>query len=379
MLAAVRSVAMRAATPLVMWGVLSVAGLGVCSTPAAAQVVRLSVRDSTNGEAVARALVSVTDAGGTTFDGLTNEQGQVVLRLPRAGAWTVGVRRIGIAPRRIGPLQVDSGATVAVTIRTVSVRMRLPAVTVRADQRTCGRAPVGTDRAGILWEQITLALRSTVLARSDTTIGTLLRFTRLTRELDLNGVVRDSQIVAQGTAARRPFFAASADTLARFGYIVASPDGSRDYFGPDETVLLSESFARTHCFEAPPSDADGTLAELRFRPVPRRSLPDVAGTAFVDTLSGELRRIEFRYVASRDLLPTSARRAGGTVALRRLGDGRWIVHRWGIRAPAFSRHGAIDERPVHVGYRETGGVVDEMLAPPPMTPVPVPPLPPPSP
>jgi hypothetical protein len=36
--------------------------------------------------------------------------------------------------------------------------------------------------------------------------------------------------------------------------------------------------------------------ELRFEPIRGRSLPDVAGTAFIDVATDELRRIEFRFV-----------------------------------------------------------------------------------
>jgi hypothetical protein len=333
-------------------------------SPAHAQLLRVEVRDSASAEPVVRALVSVTDEAGTAVaDGLTGEQGMLTLRLPRAGTWSVSVRRIGIAPRRLAGVRVDSGATVALPIRVANVRMLLPRVSVRANVSSCGRAPTGDDRAGTLWEQITLALRSSVLARAEAASAVSLRFTQRHRILSTNLEELSVEMLTQGIGMGRPYAAADPDTLARYGYVREMDDRGREYFAPDEVVLLSRAFVQTHCFDAPKRDADATLAELRFRPVRGRRVPDVEGTAYVDTLSGELRRIDFRYAGAAHLVPYSARHAGGSVALQRLPNGRWIVSNWFIRMPVFLETGSTDDRVVVNAYREVGGTVEPLDAP----------------
>ncbi len=330
-----------------------------------AQVLRVEVRDSATAEPMVRALVSVTDATGMAVsDGLTNDQGVLTLRLPRAGEWIVAVRRIGIAPRRVPGVRVDSAASVTLPIRVANVRLLLPTVSVRASRNSCGTAPAGTDRAATLWEQITLALRSSVLARAEASSAVTLRFTQRSRTLGTDLEERSVEMLTQGIGMGRPYAAADPDTLALHGYVRVEADGGREYFAPDEVVLLSPGFVATHCFDTPKKDVDPALAELRFRPVRGRSVPDVEGTAYVDTLSGELRRIDFHYIASTSVVPASAQHAGGSVALQRLTTGRWIVSNWYIRMPVFLRSGGgFDERVVVNAYREVGGMVETISIP----------------
>ena len=132
------------------------------------------------------------------------------------------------------------------------------------------------------------------------------------------------------------------DSLERTGYVRAEPDTTLTYLAPDENVLLSESFLRTHCFSAPGAK-DGALAELRFKPVRGRRLPDVEGSVFVDTLSGELRRIDYRYVA-----PALAGAARGDACRRQCvaaAAPRWALDREPLGDPdAAVRAGATRQR-----------------------------------
>lgn len=112
----------------------------------------------------------------------------------------------------------------------------------------------------------------------------------------------------------------------------------------------------THCFAVPKKDADASLAELMFTPVKGRKVGDVKGTAFVDTASGELRCISFRFDAPPALIPGDAPHAGGEVDFRRLSNGQWIVRSWAIRMPLFV--GRLDSPIVSVaGYHEQGGTI----------------------
>ena len=328
-----------------------------------AQAVRVELRDSLTRAPIIGALVSAVDSlGRIRADGLTNDAGVVLLRLPSAGTWAIGIRRIGVTPRRVPDVRVDSGATVARSLALNSFRQQLSTVRVTADAGACGRAPTGPDRAAVLWEQISLALRASSISRADSLNSAPLRIIERIRELSDRLVEKQTQITRDGYGAGRPYSAADPDSLALRGYVVREPDGGIRFFAPDEVVLLSDAFLETHCFSTPKKDEDPSLAELQFKPVKGRKVADVAGTAFVDTQSGELRRIEFRYVAPRDLLPSRAKFAGGDVALLRLDNGQWIVTSWAIRMPHFDRAaGYIPPRYLLRGYREAGGTVDPVI------------------
>lgn len=323
-----------------------------------AQGIRVELRDSISGGPVVGALVSAADTSGRTrADGLSNERGVVTLRLPAPGTWVLSVRRIGLTPRRVSGVRVGEGEWIGLALAVTGIRQLLPTVRVTADAGTCGRAPSGDDRTATLWEQISLALRASAISREDTVGQQTLLIVERVRELTESLEERSARVTRNGYGSGRPYSAIHPDTLAARGYVRRESDGDFSFFAPDEVVLLSDAFLSTHCFDTPTQDEDPSLAELRFRPVRGRALPDVEGTAFVDTLSGELRRIEFRFVETRRVLPGNAKYAGGDVALLRLSNGQWIVTSWAIRMPIFRRIGR-QGLIIVAGYREVGGTVD---------------------
>jgi hypothetical protein len=253
---------------------------------------------------------------------------------------------------------VAAGETRTVSVTLASMQQFLPPVRVVA-RTTCGRAPVGEDRAGALWEQISLALRAATISQREQEALPPLRLIERTNVLTAALEERESVITRDVTGAGRMMKADDPETLAMLGYVRREEDGSTLYFAPDEQVLLSESFLATHCFSTPKRDARALLAELQFKPVRGRQVADVEGTAFVDVNTGELRQISYRYVAPRTLLPAYAEHAGGDVYLRRLAKGNWIVSRWSIRMPVFSRSASGTQLLV-TGYREFAGVVQEL-------------------
>jgi hypothetical protein len=324
-----------------------------------AQAIRLELRDSIGGGPVIGALVSAADSSGISrADGLSNDRGVVTLRLPAAGLWQVSIRRIGLVPRRVPDVRVAPGATVTLQLAVSSARQTLSRVRVTARGGHCGRAPSGADRTALLWEQVSLALRSSTLSREDSIRTATLRVREQVRELSPDLEPLSSRLTREGYGVGRAFIAIHPESLAARGYVQREPDGDLSFYAPDEVVLISESFVRTHCFETPKKDANPALAELRFKPVRGRELPEVEGTAFVDTLSGELRLIEYRYVAPRSFIPVDAEYAGGDVVLRRMSNGLWFVSAWAIRMPVFGVRKFTQEH-VLQGYREVGGTVEE--------------------
>ncbi|HYW50997.1 MAG TPA: carboxypeptidase-like regulatory domain-containing protein [Gemmatimonadaceae bacterium] len=330
--------------------------IGLASTRMPAQAIRVELRDSVTGAPVAGALVSARNVAGASVDGLSGASGTTVLRLPAAGTWALSIRRIGLRPRIVSDVRVDGTTTVVLPLVVAGIRQQLQRVRVVADARTCGRAPSGEDRTAALWEQITLALRAATLTRGDSLGMPPLRVIERTRELTAGLRELSSQVTRDGQGVGRLVEAEDPDSLAVRGYVRADGDGSMLYFAPDEITLLSKAFVETHCFAVPKKDADASLAELTFTPVKGRKVGDVKGTAFVDTASGELRRISFQFDAPRTLIPGDAPHAGGEVDFRRLRNGQWIVRNWAIRMPLFA--GRIDSPRMSIaGYREVGGTI----------------------
>ena len=323
---------------------------------ARAQAIRVELRDSVSGAVISGALVTARSIAHTAVDGLTNAAGVSVLRLPADGSWSLSIRRIGLQPRSVSDVRVTGTQTVLLALSVAGIRHQLQRVRVVATARTCGRAPSGEDRTAALWEQISLALRAATLTRRDSDGLPPLRVIERSRELNASLKELSSEITRDGRGVGRMVEAAHPDSLATSGYVRADADGSMMYFAPDERTLLSDAFVATHCFGVPKADRDAALAELEFSPVRGRTLGDVKGTAFVDTASGELRRIAFRFDAPESLIPGDAPHAGGEVDFRRLANGQWIVRNWAIRMPLFTAR--LHSRVVSInGYREVGGTL----------------------
>jgi hypothetical protein len=121
------------------------------------------------------------------------------------------------------------------------------------------------------------------------------------------------------------------DSLALNGYLVFA-DSTVSYWAPDLEVMLSRSFANSHCFRTHPSAKSDALVGVDFAPAPGIKHADIEGTFWLDLASRELRSLEFTYA---NLAFTKADTlAGGRVRFMRLPTGDWIIPDWVIRAPA---------------------------------------------
>ena len=69
----------------------------------------------------------------------------------------------------------------------------------------------------------------------------------------------------------RPFGAVDPGRLSRDGYVIGDPTIGWSYFGPDETVLLSDQFAATHCFRLVRDPLRAHEIGVAFEPVPKRT------------------------------------------------------------------------------------------------------------
>lgn len=214
-----------------------------------------------------------------------------------------------------------------------------------------------------VWEEARKALD--VVSWSRTAAPVHYQWTKYERELhpETLAVLRDTVYEQAGWFVGGPFKTLDREALWREGFVRQLPDGGWVYEGPDASVFLSDRFAEFHCFEIATDTARADEIGLRFQPTARRDLPEIAGTFWLDRLSGELRTLEFQFVH----LPHDVREdgVGGHIEFQRLPSGLWVVARWWIRMPLevrfshvilFKEEGAAitavrgaDQRPVTLG------------------------------
>jgi hypothetical protein len=319
---------------------------------ARAQAVSVEVRDAASGRAVPQALVSLRADGapGAAAQGTTSASGRRTLGVA-PGRYRVDVRRIGNRPFT-GPVVTVVGTdTAAVVVRLPRLPVALAALQVR------GRAVCRTaaDPAVVaLWEAARTALTTT--ADGSAAIAAAAPAVVYERTLDTaTAVVAETRTaLPPDSTGARVFWALRPDVAERVGFVVGSLDEGAQFNGPDERMLVSDEFARTHCFT--PARGGGPERRwlgVRFTPAPGRRVAEVAGVVWLDSTTAEPRRVEFDYVWS--ALPRTARGLGGEIEFGRLPTGEMAVRAWRLRAPIMQR-GMTGVR--LVGYREAGGTID---------------------
>ena len=270
--------------------------------------------------------------GAVSGRAVTKEDGSFSVSATRDGSYTIRVLRIGFRPTTAGPVDLRAAAT---TRRDVPLSGRvqvLPSVQVN-DRGQCQINPDTSAIAFRLWDEARIALLATVLTQSDP-LGVRLSHDERTFDPSGGKVLVDSSSTADGSS-RRPIVTLAPDSLARFGYTTNDDRGGTTYWGPDATVLLSESFAATHCIrpELPPADTASLAGVLgvAFEPAAKRGHVDVRGVLWIDRHSAELRSLDYTYVNVAPIVERA--HAGGHVEFLRLPDGSWTVSRWWIRSP----------------------------------------------
>jgi hypothetical protein len=308
---------------------------------AAAQAVRgrVMTRDST---VVPGAIVTLLDSAGTPLArALADDAGRFAMRTPAAGRYAFQVLRLGFAPTVDAAFRIRQGEiaerTVVLTGRPISLR----AIRGTPDHQCVG--PDSASAAFAVWEEAQKALIASHLTR-------LTRAYKMDLELFSNRQASDARekpILSRNelrSASLRPFVTLPPDQLASDGYVERSNSGDT-YYAPDEEVLLSESFASTHCMKLLPDDGPADLVRLGFTPVPNRLLPDIRGVLTVDRATNELRGLEFSFVNLRP--PEMIGSPGGEIVFRHLPEGSWIIEYWALGIPFYETRVNRDEvRPV---------------------------------
>jgi hypothetical protein len=341
---------------------LTAASAAITPPVAQAQRVRGTLTDSATGEPVTGAVVSVLDSAGQFLSRtIADDKGRYAAARLR-GSRTIHIVRIGYRP-------VD--ATIAASDSTMDFRLspiasRLTAVTA-TEGRVCPGKP-GASQALELWEQARNGLLASVVARESNPPRLRIRTYWRTRDPIRKRIENDSSHMKDIVADRSYVAARPAWAFEAEGYMREHLGGERDYFAPDEAVLLDPSFAATHCMHVVAADArhDNQIG-IGFEPADiraRDTVVDLAGTLWLDSQKPSLRSFEFEYTN----LESRARGSGGSLTFATMPNGVPMIVRWDIHSAIL----AIDAdysanvrrnpppRPLRanvrvLGYQETGG------------------------
>lgn len=327
-----------------------------------------SVTAGDTGKPLEGAMVLLLDPAGRRVNGvLSAANGWFRLAAPSPGRYRLRVERIGYASTDSDVFDVPAGQTVERRLTTSVKPVQLANIDVSGGRRCQVRPAEGVATASV-WDEA----RKALAAATWTAERGMYQFAWMTfqRSLDQTGrrVVKEERSFNRHFTSQ-PFSAVEPEKLAAGGFvqlvgggpITSNPRAEWQYYAPDAKVILSDPFLDTHCFRIERTEREGVrMIGLTFEPIAGRSLPDVAGTIWLEQASARLRSLEFRYVnLLRDL---SEHDGGGELTFSELPNGTWIVKDWRIRMPRISeeRDTGGRTRRVHVvGYQDEGGIVQQ--------------------
>ncbi len=295
----------------------------------------LAGRVSRGNTPITGALVVLIDAGGRTIaQTASRENGTYSVTAPGPGSYRAQVLQIGWRPTIAGPFALRAGVSTTANIDVTGARIPLDAIVIN-DHSDCRVRPDSAASAFILWDEARKALTAAMMTRAEPLTMSL---SRTEQSLDRTGtrVLWDSTKVQVGQSLN-PFFSLPPEVLAERGYMSADAENNKTYWGPDGTVMLSESFLSSHCIrpERPSAQAadSARLIGVAFAPdTKRRGVVDVEGVVWLDRSSAELREIVYHYVNTTTVIERAD--PGGRIEFMRIPGGRWIVHRWSIHVPS---------------------------------------------
>jgi hypothetical protein len=331
---------------MMLRGFLCAPVLGVCvlTSGARGQQATTELRitlNATDGAPLSGALVALLDARDSVVaERLSTESGARVFRAA-SGVYRVRVKRIGYLPFVSGAVTLPRESELSLDVE--SPRVVLERIVVNS-KSPCGRNHPNADALSTVWDEIAKALRSSQLTTED--LSGIGRARTYRREVDRDGNVISADTTLFAIVDRRPFSAIDPVALATDGYVLGDAVVGWHYFAPDETVLLSEPFAATHCFRVVRDRGRAGQIGVSFEPIPRREMPDIAGVLWVDQETSQLREVVFRFVNAGAM---SQFEAGGFTHFRRVSSGAWIVDEWKLSAPRL----AIAPRRPQDGYSTT--------------------------
>lgn len=315
--------------------VVAVLALLLLPSAARGQSVTGSVVDSATGAPVRGIVVLLLDTAGTRRNAtLVDSLGRFALRAPGAGTYRIRSQKIGVASTTSAPVLLTGAAPVTMTMRVSPIIVALRAIATDANER-CSAAGLTGD-ASVIWGEVAKALTAATLAPDAGTTDNVIAVRDFTRELDPRTMkVRSETTQSINVPERSPYVSPPPDTLAKYGFVVSGRDGT-SYYAPDARTLLSDAFAAGHCLRPRMADpAHSGLVGVEFQPIPANRPKDIRGTLWVDAKTLSLQYLEYSYTGEPASVHDSA--AGGRVEFAALPSGAWVIRRWMIRMPKFTR------------------------------------------
>lgn len=308
--------------------------------------IRIRV-EAAPGQPVAGALVGLMDQSGRLVtEGISSTTGVRVLRAPQ-GDYRVRVRRIGFTPYVSASARIPRAGDLVLRIESQPVALKSVVVVAGTP---CQRIDRDLETVAVVWEEIAKALSTSRLTNADLAgVAQTRKYRRLVTE---GGTVISADTTFGEISNKIPFGAIDPVILASKGYVQGDINTGWDYFGPDETVLLSSEFASTHCFRLLREKERTGRIGLAFKPVPGRKIADIAGVLWVDEATSELREMIFEFVNAGVI---DQFEAGGFTRFRRMPSGAWLVDEWQLRMPRLEIRRDQQSQLVAVAYMENGG------------------------
>lgn len=297
------------------------------------QLVRGTAREAESGRAIESGVITLLDDDGKTIRAvLTDSVGEFGLRAPAPGAYRLRFERLGFRPLTTDRFTLDDGETETQSIRAAAVSVSLERIVV-TDRPRCRVLPQADTVTARVWSAVRGVLASA--AAGEAGWYPYVTIERFERDYDFRRkLVTKERTWTQTGASTAPFVAISASFLEKEGFVVRDRD-TVTFYAPEARTLIAEEFLRTHCFRVRDERTERGRIGLDIEPVPRRHLPDIKGTLWLDAATGELRRLDFVYVNLPPNVPSD--RAEGWVEFRRLPRGAWVVDRWLLRLPLVGR------------------------------------------
>jgi hypothetical protein len=303
-----------------------------------AQIIKGHLVDRVSGQPIAAGfVVLLNDSLQEINRALTDGSGYFEIRATGTGRYRLRSAVVGVKSTLTPSFELAADQELEIEFAVRALAVTLPTVIIE-DERTCEGPPEAGMAAATLWEEARKALNAIAWTeRQDILRYELVRYER---DLDPNTLeVTNSRSWTLSDVHRKAPWVTltadssiTADSLAISGYIRRTRDGGYSYVGPDAHVLLSDMFARSHCFgiRGERDDRAGHVG-LSFEPLRGRSVPEVAGVLWLDRRTAALRLLDYAYV--NNPVGIESDKIGGRVEFEHLPTGPWIVRRWWIRMP----------------------------------------------
>jgi hypothetical protein len=301
----------------------------------ASQSLRGRVFDSTRRPIVG-ALIELRDLTGKSLQiVLTSPSGAFQLTAPAPGRYLYRVAAIGFQPRAPTQVTVPADGAIIPDVVLATMTLRLPDLVAVGHGRFCGKSGLSDDIFVRLLESARSALQimeTTVKTRQVAFQVAVITTATLYGAFD-NVAVADTVVEP---LARWPVESIDPDTLRVVGFgrmLDPGDEATREYYGPDARVLFSDWFLDSHCFtvDKPKKNGPTDSLHLRFAPVKRTRLIDVAGELVLDAHNLALLQFSFALTNLPNWMPDEA--AGGYMEFSRLDSGLWMTKSWSIWAP----------------------------------------------